>query len=65
MAPIYGAGGIPVYWIANLIDGQVEVHSNPGPTGYATHEVLAPGHVLSVVLDGVEVGEIAVGDILP
>lgn len=54
-----------MYWIANLIDGQVEVYSDPGPTGYATHEVLAPGHVLSVVLDGVEVGEIAVGDILP
>jgi len=65
MAPIYGAGGIPLNWIVNLIDGQVEVHSNPGPTGYATHEVLAPGHVLSVVLDGVEVGEIAVEDALP
>ena len=29
MAPIYGQGGIPVYWIANLIDGQVEVYSDP------------------------------------
>ena len=65
MADIYGAGGVPVYWIVNLVDGQVEVYSNPGPSGYQTHEVLAPGHVLHVKLDGVEIGEIPVADILP
>ena len=65
MADIYGAGGIPIYWIVNLVDGQVEVYSDPGPDGYRTHEVLAPGHVLHVVVDGVEIGEIAVADILP
>jgi Uma2 family endonuclease len=65
MADIYGAGGIPVYWIVNVVDGQVEVYSDPGPDGYRTHEVLAPGHVLHVVADGVEIGEIAVADILP
>src|SRR5262249_44473935 len=64
MAAIYGAGGVPVYWIVNLVDGQVEVYSNPGPSGYQTHEVLAPGHVLHVKLDGVEIGEIPVADIL-
>ena len=37
----------------------------PGSSGYRSHEVLAPGHVLSVVIDGVEIGEIAVADILP
>jgi Uma2 family endonuclease len=65
MADIYAAGGVPVYWLVNLVDGQVEVYSNPGPDGYRTHEVLAPGHVLHVVVDGVEIGEIAVADILP
>ncbi len=65
MADIYGAGGIPVYWIVNLVNGQVEVYSDPGPDGYRTHEVLAPGHVLHVAVDGVELGEIAVADILP
>ena len=65
MAGIYGAAGIPVYGIVNLIGRQVEVYSSPGPAGYAAFEVLAPGHVLSVVLDGVEVGQIAVDDILP
>ena len=65
MADIYAAGGVPVYWIVNLVDGQVEVYSNPGPSGYQTHEVLAPGHVLRVLIDGVEVGEIPVADVLP
>ena len=64
LAGIYGKAGIPVYWIVNVDNGQVEVYSNPGPNGYQTHEVLAPGHVLSVVVDGVEIGEIAVADIL-
>jgi Uma2 family endonuclease len=65
MADIYAAGGIPVYWIVNVDDGQVEVYSNPGPSGYRSHHVLAPGHVLSVVIDGVEIGEIPVAEILP
>lgn len=65
MADIYAAGGVPVYWLVNLIDGQVEVHSDPGPDGYRRHEVLAPGHGLRVVVEGVEIGEIAVADILP
>ena len=65
MAEIYGKAGIPVYWIVNVDDRQVEVYSDPGPSGYRSHEVLAPGHVLRVVVDGVEVGEIAVADILP
>ncbi len=62
---IYGRAGIPFYWIVNLVDGQVEVHSNPGPSGYQTLDVLAPGHVLAVIIDGVEVGRIPVADILP
>ncbi len=65
MADIYAAGGVPVYWIVNVDDGQVEVYSDPGPSGYRSHEVLAPGHVLSVMINGVEVGEIPVADILP
>jgi len=65
MADIYGAGGVPVYWIVNLVDGQVEVYTGPGPSGYQSHEVLAPGHALRVMIDGVEVGEVSVADILP
>jgi Uma2 family endonuclease len=65
LADIYGKAGIPVYWLVNVDDGQVEVYSDPGPSGYQTHEVLAPGHGLQVMVDGVEIGEIPVADILP
>ena len=31
MVGIYGPGGIPVYWIVNLVDRQVEVYTGPAP----------------------------------
>jgi Uma2 family endonuclease len=62
---VYGAVGIPVYWIVNLVDRQVEVYSNPCPEGYATHHIYLPGDHVPVVLDGKIVGQIAVDDILP
>lgn len=65
LADLYARAGIPAYWIVNVIDGQVEVYSRPGPSGYDSPEVLAPGHSLAVVIDGVEVGEIPVDDLLP
>jgi Uma2 family endonuclease len=65
MAGIYGRAGIPFYWIINLVAGQVEVYSNPGPSGYGSFEVLAPPHVLEVVIEGAAVGEIPVADVLP
>jgi Uma2 family endonuclease len=65
LADIYAASGIPFYWIIDVDDGQVEVYSDPGPSGYRSHEVLAPGHMLPVIIDGVVIGEIAVSDILP
>jgi Uma2 family endonuclease len=65
LSSLYGQAGIPFYWIVNVVDGQVEVYSQPGPTGYDALEVLVPGHVLPVVIDGVEVGQIPVADILP
>ncbi len=57
----YAKGGIPVYWIVNL----VEVYTNPGPAGYASRQDFFPGQDVSVVIAGVEIGRIAVADILP
>jgi Uma2 family endonuclease len=65
MTGVYGRAGIPVYWLIDAVNRQVEVYSQPGPAGYSAMEVLAPGHVLTVVIDGVEAGEIAVEDIMP
>lgn len=65
LAGLYARAGIAYCWIVNVVDGQVEVYSRPGPAGYEALEVLAPGHLLPVVIDGAEVGRIAVEDILP
>lgn len=66
---IYARAGIRVYWIVNLADRQVEVHTEPsGPAdspGYARREVFGPDAEISVVLGGHEVGRVAVRDILP
>jgi Uma2 family endonuclease len=61
----YAKAGIPVYWISNLVDNQVEVYSQPGPDGYQAHVVFKPGQDVPVVIDGVEVGRIAVAALLP
>jgi Uma2 family endonuclease len=61
----YARGGISVYWIVNLIDRQIEVYTSPGSDGYSSCIVFQPGQSVPVVIDGVEVGQIAVADILP
>jgi len=47
-ASIYARMGIPEYWILNVVDRQLEVHLDPGPSakaflgfGYATCQVLS------------------------
>jgi Uma2 family endonuclease len=65
MARIYGGSGIPIYWIVNLVDRQVEVYTLPYADGYHARQDFASGDALPVVIDGVEVGRIAVADILP
>ena len=60
------AGGIPVYWLIDAANCQIEMLDPPtGPGGYAVMDVLAPGHVLTLVIDCAEVGQIPVADILP
>jgi Uma2 family endonuclease len=65
LARIYGASGIAVYWIVNLVDRQVEVYTLPYPDGYHSRQDFTPGQHLPVVIDGVEVGRIDVADTLP
>ena len=58
-------GGIPEYWIVSLVDGQVEVYSDPASEGYRSVQIFKPDQEVPVVIDGVEVGRIAVAAILP
>jgi Uma2 family endonuclease len=64
-ALVYARSGIPVYWIVNLVERLVEVRTNPAPDGYGSRVDYAYGESVSVVIDGIEVGQIAVADILP
>jgi Uma2 family endonuclease len=64
-ARMYAAGGIPVYGIVNLVDGQVEILSEPGRDGYQLHQVFGRGQDVPVVVAGIEAGWVAVIDLLP
>lgn len=64
-ALLYAQNRIPVYWIINLVDRQIEVYSDPRPDGYAMCDIYRSGQHVPVAVDGVIVGQIAVDDILP
>lgn len=61
----YARGRIPVYWIVNLVDRQVEVYTNPAGGAYGCRVDFKSGQEVPVVIDGVEVGRIAVTRLLP
>lgn len=67
--PLYARDGIPVYWIVNLIDRQVEVYEQPSGTSpspsYGSHRTFKPGDAVPIVLGGTGVGGIPVADLLP
>jgi Uma2 family endonuclease len=65
MARAYGASGVPYYWIVNIRESQIEVHTDPTSDGYGSVRAYKPGEDVPVILDGAEVGRIAVSDILP
>jgi Uma2 family endonuclease len=66
---LYASAGIPVFWIVNLAERQVEVFTHPSGRcqrpDYAVQEVYQAGQAVPVVLDGQRQGQIAVDDLLP
>ncbi len=61
----YARGGIPVYWIINLVDRQVEVYSGPVAGSYPSPTIYATGQRVPVSIGGQQLQPIAVNDILP
>ena len=62
----YARDGIPVYWIVNLVDRQVEVYTRPTKSGrYRSCQDYKPGQQVPVVIAGQPLPPIAVDDILP
>ena len=61
----YAHGRIATYWIVNLLEGQVEVYTQPEADRYVAVQPFKPGQAVPVVIDGQEIGRVAVADLLP
>lgn len=65
----YARAAIPVYWIVNLIDRQIEVCTDPtGPAeepDYRSQRDFPATESVPIVIDGQEVGRLKVADVLP
>jgi hypothetical protein len=66
---VYARERVPVYWIVNLIDRQVEVYTDPsGPAeqpDYRHQQIYRDGDEIPLVLEGREIGRVPVRDLLP
>ena len=66
----YARAGIPIYWIVNLIDRQIEVYTDPDPAAdpeptYATRRVFVAGDGVPLVVPGSPTVTIPVASLLP
>jgi len=66
-ARIYASAGIPCFWIINVNDRQIELHTDPDPPQrqYRQVRILKPGESLGLTLDGQPVAEFPVDKLLP
>ncbi|HZU36709.1 MAG TPA: Uma2 family endonuclease [Gemmataceae bacterium] len=63
---LYAAARIPVYWIVNLIDKQVEVYSEPsGQADYRQRRDYDLDKEVPLVIGGQEIGRLAVRSLMP
>jgi Uma2 family endonuclease len=68
-ARIYARGGVPVYWIVNIQEEQVEVYTKPtgncDAPAFGVRQDYRRGDAVPLMLGDVEIGRIAVDDLLP
>jgi len=66
---IYARGGIPIYWIINLGERQIECYTNPsGPAelpAYQQRQDYSASEYIPVRLGDQHIGQLAVADLLP
>lgn len=66
---LYAAAEIPVYWIINLLNGQIEVYTDPSGPGeqpnYHQQQNYGPADTVPMMIEGREVGRLTVRDLLP
>ena len=66
--PLYARERLPLYWIANLVDGRIEVFSDPKAgksPAYRQRRDFTAGEAVPLVLDGREIARIPVRELLP
>jgi Uma2 family endonuclease len=65
---MYAREGVPVYWIINVTDRQIEVYSDPdataNPPTYRTRTDYKPGDVVPITLDGATAATIPVAELV-
>jgi Uma2 family endonuclease len=65
----YAAAGIVEYWIVNLIQRQIEVYRDPHVTSsgteYRKREVRDASDTIALIINGQEVAQFRVADLLP
>jgi Uma2 family endonuclease len=66
---LYAKVRIPVYWIINLLERQIEVYSAPTGEGTKAHyehqHNYGEGDMVPIMLDGQEIAQIVVAHLLP
>lgn len=66
---IYARAGIAIYWIVNLVEEQVEVYSQPivevEQPDYSQRLDFGRSAVVPIIIEGREIGAIAVNSLLP
>lgn len=62
---IYARAGIPIYWIVNLVERKIEVYSEPSGSDYQQRQDFESDAEITVMIEGRELGRIAVSDLLP
>lgn len=65
---LYARSGFPVYWLINLVDRRIEIYTEPtGPVeepDYLGRQDFGPDEMIPLVIEGREVGRLAVRDLL-
>jgi Uma2 family endonuclease len=65
---LYAQAQIPVYWLINLVDGRVEVMTNPQSANdkfiYAECKHFKPGHALHLIVEGQKIGVVPASELL-
>jgi hypothetical protein len=66
---VYARAGVPVFWILNLSERQLEVFADPtGPAeqpDYRRQQVYRPSETAPVLIEGSEIGQLSVSSVLP